>query len=73
MNQTDINRVFDHHPPVTEEDALAHEQVREALKRLAITLSNLPAGRERSIVMTKLEEAGFWAHAAIARERFDRG
>jgi hypothetical protein len=73
MNQNDIDRVFDHHPPVTDEDVLAHEQIREAFKRLAITMSNLPAGRERSIVMTKLEEAGFWAHAAIARARFDRG
>jgi hypothetical protein len=67
MNQTDIDRIFDHHPLATDEDALAHEQVREAFKRLAITLTNLPNGRERSLVFTKLEEASFWAHAAVAR------
>jgi hypothetical protein len=69
VNQPELDRIFDHHPPVTEEDALAHEQVREAYKNLGKTLSNLPQGRERSLALTKLEESGFWAHAAIARER----
>jgi hypothetical protein len=67
MNQSDVDRIFDSHPPQNEEDALAHEQVREAFKRIALTMSNLPMGRERSIVMTKLEEASFFAHAAVAR------
>ena len=30
-------------------------------------MSNLPNGRERALVLTKLEEASFFAHAAIAR------
>jgi chaperonin GroEL (HSP60 family) len=68
MNQSDVDRIFDSHPPATEEQALAHEQVRDAFKRIALTLSNLPAGRERSLVMTKLEEASFFAHAAIGRD-----
>ena len=67
MNNGDLDRIFDSHPPATEEDALAHEEVREAFKRIARTMSNLPNGRERSIVMTKLEEASFFAHAAIGR------
>lgn len=67
MNQADIDRIFDSFPPVNEEEALAHEEVREAFKRIARTMSNLPNGRERSIVMTKLEEASFFAHAAIGR------
>jgi hypothetical protein len=67
MNNDDLNRLFDSHPPVSEEDALAHEEVREAFKRIARTLSNLPNSRERSLAMTKLEEASFWAHAAIGR------
>jgi DNA-directed RNA polymerase specialized sigma24 family protein len=68
MNQTELDKVFDSHEPTTEEDALAHEQVRHAFKRLAHTMSNLPSGRERAIVMTKLEEASFFAHAAIGRK-----
>jgi hypothetical protein len=67
MNQSDVDRIFDSHPPTTEDQKLAHEQVREAFKRVAIVMSNLPAGRERSLVLTKLEEASFFAHAAIAR------
>jgi hypothetical protein len=73
MNQADLDRIFDHHPPVTEADNLAHEQVRAAFKDMAKVMSNLPPGRERAIVMTKLEEAGFFAHAALARERFKIG
>ena len=69
MNQQELDRVFDHHPPVTEEDNLGHELVRQAFKDMAKTMSNLPAGRERALVMTKLEEASFFAHAALARER----
>ena len=67
MNQPELDRIFDHHPPTTDEAVLAHEQVRALFKDVAKTLSNLPAGRERSLALTKLEEASFWAHAAIAR------
>jgi hypothetical protein len=67
MNQADIDRIFDSHPPESEADALAHEQVRDAFKRIAMVMSNLPGGRERALVLTKLEEASFFAHAAIGR------
>ena len=67
MNQDDIDRIFDTHRPQSIEDELAHEQVRQAFKDMARLVSNLPDGRERSIVMTKLEEASFFAHAAIGR------
>jgi DNA-directed RNA polymerase specialized sigma24 family protein len=67
VNNGDLDRIFDSHPPANDEEALAHEQVRQAFKDVAKTMSNLPAGRERAIVLTKLEEASFFAHAAIGR------
>ena len=69
MTQDEVNRVFDSHPPRNEEEALAHEQVRLAFKDMAKVLSNLPAGRERALTLTKLEEASFFAHAAIGRDQ----
>jgi len=68
VTQSDVDRIFDSHPPKDESEALAHEQVRAAFKDMAKVMSNLPAGRERSLVMTKLEEASFYAHAAIGRD-----
>lgn len=52
------------------EGAAAVDAVRTALHQAALTIdSRIPpgAGRERAIVMTKLEEAMFWANAGISR------
>jgi uncharacterized membrane protein affecting hemolysin expression len=68
VNKRYIDRIFNDHPPATDEEALAHEQVRQAFKDMAKLMSNLPVSRERSTCMDKLEEASFFAHAAIARE-----
>lgn len=63
----DINHRFKHHPP-TQESIGIHEKVREADTVLANLLEELlPDSREKSIALTKLEESGFWANAAIAR------
>lgn len=68
MQQDDLNRRFDYHRP----DAVAqqkHQDVRDAAKALATTLNdNLPEGREKASAFTNLEQAMFWANAAIARE-----
>lgn len=59
---------FTYHAPRTPEIVTAHEQVRhvchEAAGRLAAIL---PDGREKSLALTNLEQAMFWANAAIAR------
>jgi hypothetical protein len=69
MEIKDLENRFSFHPAVDEETKQAHEMVRNACLRLAIDFNNvLPDGREKSLVVTTLEEVMFWANAAIARK-----
>ncbi|WP_406501815.1 hypothetical protein OHA04_34460 [Streptomyces sp. NBC_01590] len=44
--------------------------MRGACAGLAATIADVcPAGREQDLAITKIEEAMFWANAAIARTR----
>ncbi|MBM4592647.1 hypothetical protein GS454_04665 [Rhodococcus hoagii] len=62
-----LNR-FEYHPPKNIVTVKAHEMVREAAKGLALAFENLvPDSREKSLALTKIEEAMFWANAGIAR------
>lgn len=46
---------------------------REHIRRLeAFVLSSLEVSRERSLALTKLEEAHFWINASIAADQLDR-
>lgn len=67
LDAADIERRFTHHVPDAER-AATHGEVRAAFKQFAVTLTNLPEGREKSLAFTALEESSFWAHAAVARE-----
>lgn len=65
---SDLENRFKHHPPKNPETIASHEAVREELRVTAILLDDmLPDSREKSIAITKLEEALMWANAAIAR------
>lgn len=45
------------------------DAVRAAGRSMAVSVSQVaPVGRELSLALTKIEEAVFWANAAIARE-----
>ena len=63
----DIENRFAYHKP-TPEKVTEHELIRAQVKTMAHYWDgNLPAGREKALAITKLEEAMFWANAAIAR------
>ena len=62
-----IENDFRHHAPSTEK-VMRHKIVRNKCKELALfILENCPTGRERSLALTKIEEAMMWTNAAIAR------
>ena len=59
---------FKYHRPPNDRIVQLHEVVREQVAIAANAWeANLPECRERSLAITKLEEAMFWANAAIAR------
>ena len=70
MDREELDHRFKFHPADTDARRLAHTTARESVKELANKLNVLvPDGREKSLAMTKLEEALFWANAAIARAK----
>jgi len=63
-----IENDFTYHAPKEGQPEL-YERLRSEAKKLALLIhEEVPAGREKSTALTKLEETIFWANAGIARE-----
>lgn len=65
--QKDLDNRFTYHSPKPGQPE-KYSVIRASLKEAAeIIVSACPNSRERSLAITKLEEAGYWANASIAR------
>lgn len=63
----DIDNVFKYHKAGPQQE-YSYTSIREKAKEMAhVILENAPESRERSLALTKLEEAAMWANAAVAR------
>lgn len=68
IDQNDLDHRFSLQPANTDTKRATHEAVRSACGNLAFQLNELvPDGREKSLAITNLEQAMFWANAGIAR------
>lgn len=69
ITRDELDRRFQYHPPVEPGKKEAHEEVRSIMLEAADKVIELtgPPSREQSTAITKIEEAMFWANAAIAR------
>ena len=63
----DIEKNFTYHPPKPGQPE-RYGEIRGMARLLADTINRFcPESREKSLAMTKLEEAVMWANASIAR------
>lgn len=62
-----IEDAFSYHPPKGDQSE-RYEKLRKEGKDLTISIiAACPDSRERSLALTKIQEAIMWANAAIAR------
>jgi hypothetical protein len=68
MNKVDLDNRFTYHAPNPEQPQI-YKSVRDQARDLVEYLDAVaPDGRELSLAVTHIEEAVFWANAAIARK-----
>ena len=67
MKNEELENIYTYHFPKGDQP-LRYERIRYKAKILAAYINEYcPDSREKSIAMTKLEEAVMWANASIAR------
>jgi hypothetical protein len=65
--KAELERRFTYHAP-TDEQRVTYQRLRDQCLELATLISELtPSSREQSLALTHLEQANFYANAAIAR------
>lgn len=70
MDKAEQETRFTYHAPVLSQPQ-KYVEVREKAKLFAATVDDLcPDCREKNLAITKIEEACFWANAAIARRSY---
>lgn len=63
----DLENIYTYHSPKDDQPE-RYERIRYKAKMLAAYINEYcPDSREKSLAMTKLEEAVMWANASIAR------
>ncbi len=67
MDQNELNKRFMYHAPKGDQPE-RYEAIRSAGRNFAELVAALtPVSREQSVAFTHIEDAVFWANAAIAR------
>lgn len=62
-----LDNDYTYHPPKPDQPAI-YGQIRAKAKELALLVCELtPESRERSVALTKIDEAVFWTNAGLAR------
>lgn len=68
MDSTELLNRFKYHAPDGDK-AKKHEAIRGNIYSAAEYINRVcPEGREKSLAVTHLEEAMFWANASLARQ-----
>lgn len=71
MNPVELGSRFAYHPPRASQPA-RYELIRgQALHLAALIDRQCPESREKSLAITRIEEAVMWANAAIARHEHE--
>ena len=67
LNYADVDERMGFHPADTDLKRLTHETLRTiGIAHAKAVIDILPAGREKSLALTALQEALMWANAAVA-------
>ena len=67
MDNDELNKRFTYHAPFGDQPRRYEDIRRNAYTFAGFLVASCPESRELSLALTNLEQAVFWANAAIAR------